>query len=98
MNFEVILSGARKNDVYAMRRFARNSSSARRIRLSMDTLSKLWEFYRLRPFAGNTQSVHIVSFPARRARSCRSSGHPMIYTSKIVILFSDESFSGFDTV
>ena len=37
---------------------------------------KLWEFYCSHSFAGNTQSVHIVSFPAGRARSCHSSGHP----------------------
>ena len=35
-------------------------------------------FYHSRPFAGNKQRVHIVSFPGRRTRSCRSAGPTMI--------------------
>ena len=37
-----------------------------------------WEFYRSHPFAGNRQSVHIVSFPAGHTRSHRCAGHTMI--------------------
>ena len=36
---------------------------------------KSWQFYCSHPFGGNKQSVHIVSFPAGRVRSRRSSGH-----------------------
>ena len=36
---------------------------------------KSWEFYCSHPFAGNKQSVPIVSFPAGRARSCSFSVH-----------------------
>ena len=42
---------------------------------NVEGIFKLWKFFCSRPFAGNTQSVHNVSFPAGHACSLCSSGH-----------------------